>query len=117
MNNLTDALARFLEQNPDLPAGDDNATPDADAPQAAGDNERQTLVLSMERKGRGGKTATIISGFTWPDDRIAALASTLKSRLGTGGAARGGEILIQGDRRDDVARLLRQQGHLVKGVK
>lgn len=110
MNNLTDVLARFLEQNPDLPAGDDTPVTESTV------NDRQTLVVSMERKGRGGKTATIISGFTWPDNRIAELASTLKSRLGTGGAARGGEILIQGDRRADVASLLRKQGHVVKGV-
>lgn len=114
MNNLNDALARFLEQNPDLPTGDNSTAEPQSATQR---EEKQTLVVAMERKGRGGKTATIISGFTWPDERIAQLASKMKSRMGTGGAARSGEILIQGDRREDVARFLRQLGHTVKGVK
>lgn len=68
------------------------------------------LVISMEKKGRGGKTATIISGFTASHDEIAEIAATLKSKLGTGGSARGGEILIQGDRRDDVRRMLASMG-------
>ena len=64
------------------------------------------LDIILDRKGRNGKTATIISGFTIPDDDVAALAADLKRSLGTGGSARGSEILIQGDRRNDVLRLL-----------
>ena len=115
MNNLSDALSRFLQQNPDLPEGDE-----AVASQPAGEatpRSHPALIVSMERKGRGGKTATIISGFTMDDSEVAEIASRLKSRLGTGGSARGGEILIQGDRREDVAAWLRGQGYKVKGVK
>lgn len=115
MNNLSDALAQFLRQNPDLPQGEDAIEA---APAEASPRSHPALTVSMERKGRGGKTATIISGFTLAgDDKIAGIASRLKSRLGTGGSARGGEILIQGDRRDDVAAWLRAQGYKVKGVK
>ena len=71
---------------------------------------RQKLVIDVERKGRGGKTATIISGFTLTDDEISEVAARLKKKLGTGGSARGGEILIQGDRRADVARALKELG-------
>lgn len=113
MNALEDALKAFMAANPDLPAGEEaveTAQP-TDAP------AKQTLEVLMERKGRGGKTATIIAGFTLPDDEVAAIASALKSRLGTGGSARGGEILIQGDRRTEVAAWLRERGHRVKGVK
>ncbi len=58
------------------------------------------LRVSVERKGRAGKTATIIYGFPddFPEEEISALASRLRHRLGTGGSARGGEILLQGDR-------------------
>lgn len=70
----------------------------------------QKLRIDIERKGRAGKTATIISGFTLDDDEINDIAARLKKRLGTGGSARGAEILIQGDRRDDVARVLREFG-------
>lgn len=63
------------------------------------------LRIDFERKGRAGKCATIISGFgDLPDSRIAQIASELKRHLATGGSARGGEILIQGDRRDDIKK-------------
>lgn len=72
--------------------------------------EQARLDIVYERKGRAGKSATIITGFTIDDDAVAALASELKRTLGTGGSARGGEILIQGDRRQDVLRFLTQKG-------
>ena len=75
------------------------------------------LEIVLERKGRGGKTATIIAGFTCGDDELASIAATLKSKLGTGGSARGSEILIQGDRRSDVRRVLATLGYTrVKGM-
>ncbi len=64
------------------------------------------LDIILEKKGRAGKTATIITGFVISDDEVADIASKIKSKLGTGGSARGGEILIQGDRRKEVKSLL-----------
>lgn len=72
--------------------------------------QKERLDIVFERKGRGGKTATIITGFTVADEEVEAIAAGLKKRLGTGGSARGGEILIQGDRRQDVLRLLTEKG-------
>lgn len=72
------------------------------------------LLVELDRKGRRGKEATIISGFTSDDEGVAAIASQLKSRLGTGGSSRGGEILIQGDRRQQVVPLLTALGFKVK---
>lgn len=74
------------------------------------------LLITYERKGRGGKQATIISGFECDEERLRDIASTLKQRLATGGSARGGEILVQGDRRADTAALLRSMGFKVKGA-
>lgn len=68
------------------------------------------LRVTLERKGRNGKTATIISGFdSLTDDRLRKIASDLKQALGTGGSARGGEILIQGDRVSDVRRYFKMK--------
>lgn len=109
MNNLEDALRQFLDANPDLPAG---------PPEPVNTPARepsQRLAVRLERKGRAGKVATIISGFTLPPDRVADIASQLKSRLGAGGSARGSEILIQGDRRADLPRLLRDLGFPLHG--
>lgn len=71
---------------------------------------RQNLHFDIEKKGRGGKTATIISGFTVEDKTVEEIAGILKKKLGVGGSARGGEILIQGDRREEAKTILRQNG-------
>lgn len=68
------------------------------------------LLITFEKKGRGGKQATIISGFDCPEERLRDIASQLKKRLATGGSARGGEILVQGDRRKDVLSALQSMG-------
>lgn len=69
-----------------------------------------TIEVVIDRKGRKGKTATLAAGFTCPDDELKEIASRLKSRLSTGGSARGGEILIQGERLDEVKALLSEMG-------
>lgn len=73
-----------------------------------------TLHVLMEKKGRGGKTATIIEGFEISDEEINEIAGILRKRLATGGSSRGGEILIQGDRRQEVAAILQEMGFKVK---
>lgn len=79
-------------------------------PEPAAESEQGRLDIVLDKKGRAGKCATIICGFTLPDDEVARIAADLKRALGCGGSARGGEILIQGDRRTDVLRLLTARG-------
>lgn len=74
----------------------------------------QHLHVQMERKGHGGKTATMVLGFVGSDDDLQSLAKTLKIRCGVGGSARGGEILIQGDKVQKVKEILTSLGYLVK---
>ncbi len=103
-----DRLQAFAEANPDLPEGP------ADEPSGltpARETSQPRLDIWLERKGRKGKSATLIGGWTLSDDDLLQVASRLKSALGSGGSARGGEILIQGDRRDDVLRALSQMGY------
>lgn len=71
--------------------------------------------ILIERKGRGGKTATIVEGFECSPEQLKSIAAKLKSKLGTGGSARGGEILIQGDCREKVKTELKAMGFKVKG--
>ncbi len=94
-----------------LPEGEPNPISDNRKPTT---DNRQPLHITVEKKGRGGKTATIVEGFDCSDQEIDDIARDLRKRLGTGGSARGGEILIQGDRRNDVAALLREKGFKVK---
>lgn len=90
---------------------DDYVAQDVPAPQAEPERQTGRLAVNIERKGRGGKTATIISGFTVSDSAVADIAAQLKKTLATGGSARGGEILIQGDCRQRVIEALRALGY------
>lgn len=64
------------------------------------------LDIILDKKNRKGKAATIICGFTCGDAEVASIAGKLKQKLGTGGSARGGEILIQGDKRQQALSAL-----------
>lgn len=72
------------------------------------------IEVTIDRKGRKGKSATIAAGFTCPDDELKSIASKLKTALSTGGSARGGEILIQGERVEEVKKLLAGLGFRTK---
>lgn len=105
-NDLQSALQAFLQNNPDLPQGEDIP---ADEPKAATALPR--LIIRLETKGRKGKPATIVSGLAQLEpDRVSRIAAELKKRLATGGSYRDNEILIQGDRRRDVADALHAMG-------
>lgn len=72
---------------------------------------KQPLRLSIERAGRGGKTVTLVRGFKGAEEDLAALARQLKARLGLGGNAKDGEIVIQGDVRLRLLALLHEMGY------
>lgn len=71
----------------------------------------QKLRVRIERNGRGGKTATLVSGFVGTAADLSALGKALKSRCGVGGTAKDGEILVQGDFRVRVVELLKTMGY------
>ena len=75
---------------------------------------RQNLRVGIDRKGRAGKTATLVTGFVGKSDDLGELARTLKVKCGVGGSAKDGEIVIQGDLRDKVVDILVKLGYKAK---
>ena len=69
------------------------------------------LRVLVDRKYRRGKEATLVTGFTGPDEEIDRLTKLLKTKCGVGGSAKDGQIMIQGNKRDKVVDLLRQEGY------
>lgn len=106
-----DALSQ-LRDSGSLPEGEEPEATAATDDSVTKPND--VIHVVVERKGRKGKTATIAEGFTCSDGELADIASRAKQRLGTGGSARGGEILIQGECRDRLADFLRSLGYRVK---
>ena len=78
--------------------------------------EEQTARLHRERKGRKGKTVTVVRGLQLSEGDLDALGKALRRHCGSGGTVKDGAIEVQGDHRDRVAAELQRLGYKTKNV-
>lgn len=108
-NDWKKRLGVVFSTNPDFTYEEE-----AEQEHATLEPQRQNLIVSIDRKGRGGKQVTLVTGFVGTSDDLAELGRTLKVKCGVGGSAKDGEITIQGDFRDRVTALLKDMGYKAK---
>jgi Translation initiation factor 1 (eIF-1/SUI1) and related proteins len=95
---------------PDAP--DLSPTPSQKTSKAKSPSKQQDKVrIYIERKGRGGKTVTLIKGLSLAAPQLDDLCKKLKAKCGVGGKREGREIMIQGDQRKKVMDALLKEGY------
>lgn len=76
--------------------------------------EKQNLKVVLDSKQRKGKTVTLVQDFIGTEDDLKELAKLLKNKCGTGGSVKDGEIIIQGEVKEKVLAILRENHYRAK---
>ena len=88
-NDWKDRLNIVYSTNPDF-----NYTTEENEEAETLPKNQQKLRVSIEKKGRGGKTVTLIRGFVGKEEDLKELGRTLKAKCGVGGSVKDGEVLV-----------------------
>lgn len=105
-NDWKDRLGVLYSTNPDFQYETNEVEEEETLPK-----EKQALRIALDKKGRGGKVVTLITGFRGTNDDLATLGKELKVKCGVGGSAKEGEIILQGDFRQKALELLQKAGY------
>ncbi|MDR0413427.1 MAG: translation initiation factor [Dysgonamonadaceae bacterium] len=107
-NDWKDRLNVVYSTNPDFKyESEPDDTPDT-LPK-----EKQALKIALDKRNRGGKKVTLVTGFVGAGGDLDALGKLLKTRCGVGGTAKDGEIIVQGDFRNKILEILRKEGYVL----
>ena len=91
-----------------------NISKESEAQQTKAQKNTGTAKIYIDRKGRKGKSVTVIEGLAVNPQHLSDIAKQLKQYLGTGGTAKKGRIEIQGDHRKKVVEKLLELGFKTK---
>lgn len=78
--------------------------------------QKNPLICKFEKKGRNGKPVTLIEGFEGTEEELKHISKKIKTTLGIGGSEKDGIIVIQGDNRDKIMKILQDMGYKTKRV-
>lgn len=76
--------------------------------------QEDPIICKYEK--RKGKPITILEGYTGANEDFKALAKEIKTKLSVGGSFKDDKIIIQGDYRDKIMKMLKDKGFNVKRV-
>jgi translation initiation factor 1 len=103
--NKPDARGFVFSTDPNFSFEENQEQPETLAP------KQQPLRIRLETRHRAGKAVTLITGFAGTAEDLEGLGKQLKNHCGTGGSAKDGEIIVQGDQRDKVLQWLLKNGY------
>ena len=103
--NKTDSQGFVYSTNPNFQFEEQNENVETLLP------KQQKLKIRLDTKHRAGKAVTLIEGFIGKTEDLEELGKKLKSFCGTGGSAKDGEIIVQGDQREKVHQWLIKNGY------
>jgi len=102
--NKPDGRGFVYSTDPDFQFEHEHRTTETLAP------AQQQLKIRLDTRHRAGKAVTLITGFIGKENDLEDLGKKLKSFCGTGGSAKDGEIIIQGDQREKVMQWFLKNG-------
>lgn len=91
-----------------LPEGHDSAPPTSEERQVVSPARSHKVVVRREKKGRGGKTVTVLEGID--KSALDDVAAELKRALGCGASVEGATIVLAGEQEERVKALLEARG-------
>lgn len=106
-NDWKDRLGIMYSTNPDFQYNTGESIEEETLPK-----EKQQLRITLDKRNRGGKAVTLITGFRGTTNDLEVLGKFLKVKCGVGGSAKEGEIIIQGDLRPKVLEILQKEGYI-----
>ncbi len=107
MNDWKKRLGMVYSTNPDYHYREE----EQEAQGEAIPKGKQLLRIFLDKRNRKGKAVTLVTGFQGTEEELEALGRLLKTRCGVGGSVKNGEIIVQGDHREKVLNILREEGY------